>query len=135
MTRESFRCPLKDGLVAEVARNMLGGHVSMEAAFQDYCRFATQRQAQLSQMSAATMHGAWGGASASSRGYDSIPPPISPGAFRSETISIKLFHQNLSRISQALGLCEQTLCAHEVSSSHNTPQHAVWKQAASMTGA
>lgn len=130
MQCRAFSCTLKNGLIAEVRHDVVAGYIPPDAALQDYLRFQSEMRIHQEQWRDNSSYGSYGsGSSSGGASFGSIRPPISPGGFRDDTITVQVYHEKLSQISKMLGFSDKKLCSTSVCSLRDSVEQAVWRQA------
>lgn len=122
----SFLCYRKSGLVLTVERSIEESYIPVEAAVSDLMRFESQ-QRYMSEQNGFNV--GFNGFSGSSYHEAHCRPPISPGYFRSDYLTMQVQDPKLSHLSTALGFTSPILAERYTSAKSSPRELAVWKQA------
>jgi hypothetical protein len=134
-TTQSYECRIGNGLMARVKYEVFAGFISEEMAIESQHRYQQQvamfteaHRRYNSEMSQALYIGAL---------YSSAPqlsmyvdrPPLQSGSFKVSTISLAVYNNELTHISQALGLSERIIYKHSADARKNSDLQKAWKHA------
>lgn len=126
---KSYRCPVENGLSVEVMRELYAGEVSPEVAFNDYVRFEQEmRFASIRAYDSALSQTAPFGMPRETP-FVHVRPPISPGAYRHEFITVSVINDRLTQVATALGLSEKNIISNSVRVDSGNRYAIVWEQA------
>jgi hypothetical protein len=129
MTIESYRCPVESGLSVEVMRELYAGEVSPEIAFNDYMRFEQEmRFASIRAYDSALPQTAPFGMPRESL-FAHVRPPLQPGPYRREFITVYIISDRLTEIAAALGLSEKNILANSACVDSGNRYAILWEQA------